>query len=445
MDSFLTFINQQGWDLNGKKSLLTVSGGIDSVVLAHLFHENKFKAGIAHCNFKLRGEESETDAHFVREIANHYGFEFFSTSFETKSVAKEKGVSTQMAARELRYKWFENLRQAEQYDWIVTAHHNSDSLETAILNLTRGTGLSGIKGIMPRVNAIIRPMLRMTKEEILKYAADHALQWREDKSNSSVDYKRNRVRHQIIPVLKKLNPSVEETFINTSERLLASDNLLKELLESWKQGAIHSESGLVYIDKRHLLNSSEPALRLWTVLQDYKFTYPQVKSICTALKGTVGKTLHSMSHDLLIDRDYLILRPSSDLRGKYEIEVFESDLSIVADHLLLSFEETSDIRRSELGKDKAIIFIDTEKLKWPLKIRKWQTGDSFFPFGMGGKRKKLSDLFNDLKINRYQKEESLVLVNGNGDIIWVLGIRMDERFKVPETASKVLKIALLDK
>ncbi|CAG5072854.1 tRNA(Ile)-lysidine synthase [Dyadobacter sp. CECT 9623] len=445
MDSFLTFINQQAWELNQKRSLLTVSGGVDSIVLAHLFYLQGFRAGIAHCNFKLRGDESDADEQFVREIAALYGFEFFVTEFDTKRLAGEKGISTQMIARELRYKWFEEVRNDNQYDWIATAHHANDSLETTLLNLARGTGLPGLKGIAPHVNAIIRPLLQTTKEEILTYARENSLPWREDRSNSSLDYKRNRIRHEIIPVLQKLNSSIETTFINTSERLQAAENLLEELLETWKRSAVYQENGLIYIDKGKLLTSTEPAFRLWSVLQEYKFSYAQVKPILTALNGTVGKTFSSASYELLLDRNHLILRRRTPQVSGDEITVWGPGSAISIGNSILFFEGIAQVRINELGKDKSLAFIDLEKVQWPLTIRKWKTGDTFFPFGMEGMRKKLSDLFSDLKMDRFQKGEIQVLVNGNGEIIWVIGIRSDERYKVSNATSKVLKVALINK
>ncbi|WP_051663845.1 tRNA lysidine(34) synthetase TilS [Dyadobacter crusticola] len=442
MDSFLTFINQQGWDFNAQRSLLAVSGGVDSMVLMHLFHKHGFQAGVAHCNFGLRGEESDEDERYVRQKAYQYGFEFFVKTFDTKAFAKQKSVSTQMAARELRYKWFEDIRQNGQYQWVITAHHANDSLETALLNLTRGTGLSGLKGIAPQAGNIIRPLLRMTRGEVLRYAEDHNIHWREDRSNASLDYQRNKIRHEVVPVLKTLNPALEHTFVTVSERLLATDNLLKELMNAWKREVVKESDGLIYINKERLLSSSEPFFRLSSLLQDYGFAYSAAGSILKAVADIPGKIFLSASHELLIDREFIILRKNAHLQTS-AVTISEVGYYTLSGNTSLYVGEAQSWDLAQL-KDKNLAFFNAALVQFPLQLRDWATGDTFCPFGMGGKRKKVSDLLTDMKLDRFQKQRVKVLVNGNGDIIWLAGIRSDERYKVDAGTRKAISIHFSD-
>ena len=309
LDSFLTFINQQRLDLCGQRTLLTVSGGIDSVVMTNLFHRAGFPAGIAHCNFGLRGNESVLDETFVRELADTYSFPVFVKQFDTKAFIKEHSVSTQMAARDLRYPWFEEIRNTNSFDWVATAHHANDALETTLLNLVRGTGIAGLHGIAVQNKFLIRPLLFATKDEILDYAHQNKLSWREDCSNQSLDYKRNIVRKQVVPVLKEMNPSLESTFLVTSERVRAADSLLSEFMEKWQNEAVKEMDGQLHISIHALLSGSEPVYRLWYILNNYGFQYLQVIQIVKSLNTISGKIFHSDSHKLLKDREFLILKP----------------------------------------------------------------------------------------------------------------------------------------
>ena len=440
LDSFLTFINQHTPDLKHQPTLLAVSGGIDSVVMTHLFHNLGFPAGIAHCNFGLRGEESDGDEAFVRELAVRYNFPFFVTRPDVKSFAGSASVSTQMAARELRYEWFEKIRQESGYQWVATAHHANDSLETLLLNLARGTGLAGLTGIAPVNGNLIRPLLFSNRAEVSRYATENDIHWREDRTNATDDYYRNKIRHHVIPVLSELNPSLEATFNASSERLRAASALLEAHLQNWKTQAVRNEAGTIRIRIADVLGETEPAYRLWAVLQDFGFQYSQIRGIIATLGGISGKQFFSPTHDLLVDRDYLVLKASSETSDDAELIIERPDVTMDWRGAKLTLRILPV--RSQFNFDRTTIAVDPGLLTFPLTLRKWRQGDIFQPFGMGGKHKKVSDLLIDNKIDRFEKDRTAVLLNGNGEIIWVVGIRADERFKISATTGNTLMISL---
>ena len=442
LDPFLTFINQHKLDLKKQPCLLTVSGGVDSVVMLHLYHQAGFPVGIAHCNFGLRGEESEADEQFVRELSNTSGFPFYSKRFDVKSFAKNRGISTQMAARELRYEWFEKIRAANNYIYIATAHHANDSLETTLLNLTRGTGLSGLHGISGINNHLLRPLLLATKEQILAYAHGHGLLWREDRSNDSDDYKRNLIRHKVVPVLKQLNPSLEKTFNQTSAKLRSADRLLAKMLYDWSADVVVKADDQILISKEKLSAEREPAYRLWHILQDYDFTYAQVVKVIEGLNGLSGKFFQSASHTLLIDRQNLIVKKTeaSDFEVEIQIEENQQEVEFVGQGLSIIKKRRN--ANDDFIKSRSSVSVNYDKLIFPLMIRRWRVGDMFQPLGMNGQRKKLSDLFIDLKMDQFAKKNALVLLNGNGEVIWVVGVRLDERYKVQEWTTFTLQVTV---
>ncbi|WP_255717340.1 tRNA lysidine(34) synthetase TilS [Dyadobacter fanqingshengii] len=442
LDPFLTFINQHKLDLKKHPCLLTVSGGVDSVVMLHLFHQAGFPAGIAHCNFGLRGEESEGDEQFVRDLSSRCGFPFYSKRFDVKSFAKNTGISTQMAARELRYEWFEEIRAANNYIYIATAHHANDSLETTLLNLTRGTGILGLHGISGINNYLLRPLLLATKEQILAYAHENKLQWREDRSNDSDDYKRNLIRHKVVPVLKQLNPSLEKTFNQTSAKLRSADRLLAKMLDDWSADVVVKADDQILISKEKLSAEREPAYRLWHILQDYDFAYAQVVKVIEGLNGHSGKFFQSASHTLLIDRQNLIVKKTEASDFDVEIQIEENQQEVEFVGQFISILKKRRNANDDLIKSRSSVSINYDKLIFPLMIRRWRVGDMFQPLGMNGQRKKLSDLFIDLKMDQFAKKNALVLLNGDGEVIWVVGVRLDERYKVQEWTTFTLQVTV---
>jgi tRNA(Ile)-lysidine synthase len=440
LDSFLTFINQQNWNLGGSKTLLAVSGGIDSVVMLHLFHKAGFDVGIAHCNFGLRGDESTADEHFVRTLAERYGYPFHTILFDTKSFVREHAVSTQMAARSLRYNWFDKLRIEFKYSWIATAHHANDSFETSLLNFVRGTGLAGLDGVPITSGNVIRPLLFATRANIEVYLHQNDLLWREDRSNASLDYKRNIIRHEVVPTLKKLNPSLERTFEATAERLAAADVLLGLHLTEWAGHISTRKEDNLTISIEKLLSSPKPAYGLWFIVQHYGFSYEQSKLILETIRGIAGKQFYSNTHTILRDRNTLLISENKQVAPDNTLDISSNENNYILDKGSLHVRVDKTPLPFLFEKDPNVGLFDMNLLQFPLILRPWLRGDSFQPLGMKGKRKKLSDLFIDAKIPLLKKHDLRVLVNGNGDIIWVVGLRMDERFKVSDATRFIFTI-----
>jgi len=442
LDSFLTFINQQKWDLENRRTLLAVSGGVDSVALLHLFHKAGFEVGIAHCNFGLRDVESDEDERFVNELAKTYSCPIFIKRFKTKTFAKAHSVSTQMAARDLRYQWFRELAEDQKYEWIATAHHANDSIETTILNLTRGTGLAGVHGINSTAGKVIRPLLFASRREIEGYVKQNDLSWKEDRTNASTDYKRNLVRHKVIPLLEKMNPGFVRTSHVTSERLRAADMLLTSFLNSWQKGAIIGAGGQTRIGLDELLASVEPTYRLWFILQNYGFGYQQVQQIFESISKSSGKLFHSASHTVLKDRGFLIVRENGPSEFREQLRIWDEDEAYFLGDQQLVVSRFDKLPDFEVIKESQIAFLDRDLLSFPLTVRRWNEGDLFLPFGMGGRKKKVSDLLIDSKVSLFEKERVKVLLNGDDKIIWVMGFRTDERFKISANTRKILKVCI---
>lgn len=439
LESFLTFINQQKLDLTGKTTLLTVSGGADSIVLAHLFYRAGFTAAIAHCNFGLRDAESDGDELFVKQLAEQYGFPFFTTRFNTKEFAHKKGISTQMAARDLRYQWFEDVRTSQNLDFIATAHHANDALETVMLNLTRGTGLAGLHGISFLNGHLMRPLLFASKEQIVQYIAENQLSYREDSSNFSNDYKRNMIRHEVVPVLKKMNPSLEKTFKITAQRVGAAEILLNRFLKDWQKESTKTISGDLYISIPAILKSPEPTYGLWFILQDYGFGYVQAQEIFSASDGISGKVFNSISHEVLKDRDSFVVSRREDFVND-ELVIDKPEGIFRTDKLVFEINKFLKTTEFVIENKPNSVCLDADKLIFPITIRNWIKGDIFCPLGMKGKNKKVSDLFIDAKLNINEKKRIKILCNGNGDVMWIIGLRTDERYKIRDSTREIVEI-----
>ena len=442
LESFLTFINQQKLGLSEKSTLLTVSGGVDSVVMAHLFYQAGLSAGIAHCNFGLRNKESDEDELFVRQLAERYDYPFFINCFDTKNFAQEHGISTQMAARDLRYQWFEELRKGENYDCVATAHHVNDSIETVILNLARGTGLAGLHGIAVKNQYLIRPLLFASRQEIVNFAVEHQLTFREDSSNSSNHYKRNLIRHEVVPVLKQLNPALEKTFVTTLTRIKAAEALLENSLKEWQDEVVEIQNGDLLIPIEPLMYLPEPVYRLWFILQHYGFSYGQVEDLFASADGISGKQFQSACYTVLKDRQSFIVSERKRENTTEELIIEDLNGIYLINDLTISFETLIKTVHFKFEKANTIAYFDADRLIFPLVIRNWVLGDRFFPFGMKGKSKKVSDLLIDQKLNLNQKKKIKVLLNGNEDIIWVIGLRSDERYKISENTKEILAARL---
>lgn len=421
--------------LKDKKLLLTVSGGIDSIVLVHLLHQLNYNLSIAHCNFNLRGKESGLDEQFVKQLTNTLELPFYSISFETEKHAKNNKISIQMAARELRYQWFEEICEANNLDYILTAHHADDVLETFLINLTRGTGLEGLTGI-PAINGnIIRPLLNISREEIETYAHTNNIKWREDLSNASTKYFRNKIRHQVIPILKELNPSFLDTFNNTLSNLKSSQQLITETVENNSKKVISIKDNILQFNIEEIKKLAAPKTYLFEVLRNYNFT--EWDDILHLLDAQSGKQALSKTHRLIKDRAYLLLDKisASNSPSSYTINDFSSNFS--TEDFALTFELDED----SISKTRThlTVVIDVAKITFPLTLRKWQHGDYFYPAGMGGK-KKLSDFFKDEKLSILEKERVWILTNSNNEIIWIVGKRLDNRFQSSSTTKETVII-----
>mgnify|MGYP000468792822 CR=1 FL=1 len=420
--------------LKNSKLLIAISGGVDSVVLTHLCHQLKLNISLAHCNFNLRGDESDADEDFVLQLAEHLDVEVFGQRFDTKQYAEENKVSIQMAARELRYEWFSELAEQLQFDYILTAHHADDNLETCLINFTRGTGLEGLTGI-PEINGVfVRPLLSFSSKDIKAYANANNIKWRDDSSNKSTKYLRNKLRHEVIPILKEINPSLLQSFQSTLENLNDTADIVEESTNAVLKRAIET------IDENHIAfkisefkKVNNPKAYLFEVFKDYGFT--EWNDVVDLLDAETGKQVYSSTHRLIKNREHLLLSEIISETSKI-ISISENQKQVETPFGTLFFDEADAI----FGKRTNIIYVDKSTLKFPLTIRKYKEGDIFYPLGMTGK-KKLSKYFKDEKLSLLDKENTWLLCSEN-DIVWVINRRADDRFKVTKNTKHIVKIEL---
>ena len=420
--------------------LLAVSGGVDSVSLVDLCLKLKLNFGISHCNFSLRGAESDADEVFVRELATDLDIPVFITRFRTKEKAEEMGVSTQMAARKLRYDWFEEIAAKHGYSHIVTAHHLDDQIETFFINLLRGTGLNGLHGIPVKKGKIVRPLLFATSQQIRDYAAENNLSWHEDSSNVTDKYLRNKIRHQIIPVLTEMNPAFRETMSETFYRLKEVNNIFKQKIEDGRADLIEETETETRILLSWLDEFGEHATWLYELLKPYGFNFTVIKEIVQSLSGQSGKIFLSATHRLVKDREHLIITPleKENTEEQSPLYIYRETRSI-DDPLRLKFEILENVQLN-LIKENNHAFIDLDKLHFPLVLCRWKPGDRFYPLGMKNP-KKLSDFFIDQKMSLSEKENTQLLVSED-KIVWIAGQRIDDRFKVTKKTKTVLHITM---
>ena len=420
--------------LQGKKLLLAVSGGLDSMVLVHLMQQLNYEIVVLHCNFQLRGLESFGDQQFVQEYSNMNAIPFVFTQFDTEAFATDFKVSTQVAARELRYSWFYEQIEIQNADYILTAHHADDNLETFIINLSRGTGLDGLIGIPAQNEKVIRPLLSFSRQEIVEYAVANKIEWREDSSNASDKYLRNKIRHHLIPILKELNPTFISSFEKTQSFLKEAQELVDDAAIMVYQQVAREEGEEIYFDLARLLQLPNYSSYLYQWLTEFGFT--AWEDIYELVNSQSGKQVLAPEFRLIKDRDYLILSPLKLHLDQQEF-VIESIQSKVNFPLKLDFSVVNAIE----SISNSTIFVDYEKLEFPLVLRHWREGDVFQPFGMEGKSKKVSKLFKDEKLSLVDKESTWLLCSTN-QVVWVVGIRQDERFKIDSKTKKILKITI---
>lgn len=422
--------------------LLAISGGKDSIVLGDLFYCAGIPFGIAHMNFQLRGEASDGDERFVQAFAKRCEVACFTTSVDTKNYAAEQQLSTQMAARKIRYSWLEQIRQENGFDFIVTAHHLNDSVETILYNFTKGSGIKGMLGI-PAVNGrVIRPLSFATRQEIDAYYTQEELVHREDASNAESGYARNWIRHEVVPKLQKLNPSFEQTVSRNLVYWQQINAWFEQEAQQIKTQIWHTEPHRHTLQLRSI--QSHPALLtlLFHWLQGFGFVAEQISGIHAAvLEQKQGKLFLSKSHKALIHQGNLIIESQNAAPGHPQMWLAgDSSLSLDGQKITISTYTKGPI---SMPHQPDIAWVDAAELNFPLELRHWQAGDVFYPLGMSGKPKKIQDYFTDEKIDRFGKERIWLLVNGDGRIIWVLGFRVDDRFKIRENTTRFAEFQLM--
>ena len=439
LDSVRQFIvEHQLFNLETDAILVAVSGGLDSVVLLDVLHRLGAQVAVAHCHFGLRGEDADADEQFVRKLAKQYGLPYFAEFFRTKEFAAQEGISTQMAARLLRYRWFEQVRETQGLAYIATAHHRRDQTETMLLNLTHGTGLAGLHGIQVKNGHVIRPVLGLGRDDLHEYLVERGLRWREDDSNDSPVYQRNLLRHEVLPVLREINPSLDETMAGTAERVGGAEEIVRRYVADTAAQARRDEAEVTYLNIATLQKTAATALVLHEILRPFGFAWPVVKDIVGAFGGESGRRFDSPTHRLVKDRENLVITPRRVAQfGTFQLAAGQTDL--LADGLRLKAELHDDAKHFIIPRSKSTAALDADKIKFPLTLRRWQEGDWFMPLGMKGK-KLLSDFLIDQKVPLNLKDEVRVLTSADGKICWVVGWRVDDRFKVEEATERMLTV-----
>ncbi|MGX1639040.1 tRNA lysidine(34) synthetase TilS [Sphingobacterium sp. NPDC055431] len=417
------------------KILLAVSGGKDSMLMARLFHDLKMNCIIAHCNFQLRGEESDKDEALVVDYAKELGFPVFLKRFETEAYASEHKVSIQMAARELRYQWFEELKSEQACQKIAIAQHANDHLETMLFNLTRSTGIQGLLGIQAKRGAIIRPILFLSANEVALEVQSLQVPYRDDQSNFSTKYARNKIRLEIIPKFKEIQPDFEAILEQNIKHFEESHRFIQNQVDAIRKLIFRNEGNQIKIRLEALqVHASDPFL-IFELFRPYNFQRNVTDDLITVLDKGMGQIFESSSHELLLDRDELILREKV-IDSPFTITIENLHAKVNYNHKGFFIVESQGM---EIERDENQVQVDADLIKFPLVLRPWQIGDTFKPLGMEGS-KKLSDYFIQKKLNRFQKEEVPILVNADGQLIWIVGMRLDNRFKVTENTKKVLTL-----
>lgn len=435
VQQFKDFIKSQSLFTPQDKILLAVSGGKDSVVMAQLFAAAGFTFGIAHCNFNLRGEESNRDQQFVKNLAVKLNVNFHVKIFDTEVYAREHKISIQMAARDLRYQFFEEIKANFGFKRVAIAHHQSDAMETAILNLVRGTGIAGLHGIKAFRDGIVRPLMCFSSAMIEEMVIENDFQYVEDSSNASNKYMRNKIRLDIIPEMKKLNPSLEETFRKNIEYFSDLEYFLNKEIETLRNNLFNHQNNHIEIKIADIESLNPKRFILFELLKPFNFNTTTTENIISNLDGISGKTFYSDTHQILLDREVLILTPKQHQFIR-EQKIEEKQTSVVLNNSEINITELSLLPK-DLKLSDSSIYVDAVDLVFPLKLRGWQEGDRFFPFGMNGE-KKISDYLISQKIPVSQKRNIPILINGDGKVIWVCGFRADDRFKVKSNTKKII-------
>src|SRR6056297_3321886 len=438
IEDFQKYITSHNLCLKDDTILLGVSGGIDSIVMMHLFRLSGYKMVLAHCNFQLRGDESDHDENFVMALAENYQIPIHTVCFNTLEVAEKEGISIQMAARDLRYEWFDELRQKHSYDYIAIAHNKNDLIETFLINLTRGTGIKGLTGIKEKSGAIIRPLLFASRKNIEDFCHSNNFEYREDSSNKTTKYSRNLIRHEIIPAFESINPSFIDTMTENINKLKNTEKIYFDTIQELRANIAKEKNRKIYFAIDQLKKLEPIETYLFEFLAPYGFSITQVNDIIASLEGIPGKKFLSPTHRLIKDRNELILEEISLARTK---PFFIEEATEYIEHpVYLTLDKIEKTEDFIINTQKNIAQLDYDKLEFPLTIRKWKTGDYFMPLGMKN-LKKVSDFFIDQKIPIPEKENVWIIESGNKNA-WVAGLRIDERFKITDETTRILQLNL---
>ena len=435
LNRFVEHIAKEHLIAHGQQVLLAVSGGRDSVAMADLMVRAGYRCGLAHCNFNLRPGDCDRDEAFVCRLAVDLQLPFYIANFDTVEYATEHGLSVEEAARELRYAFFEEVRVQEGYDLIATAHHADDAIETFFINLIRGTGIAGLRGIPRRNGAIIRPMLPFSRKDIDDYIAERGLSFVEDYTNAQTLYLRNRIRHMLLPVIREISPSFDATMQDNMRNLDEACGIYRDAVDEVANRLLQPADDGYEIDIASLRSLSPLRTYLFELLRPFGFSSSVVNDIISSLDAQSGKQFFSPTHRLLKDRERLFILPNK--ADELEEYVITKGITSIEKPVALMFDiVATDGKPIKLGKDEA--WFDNDKLEYPLVLRHWHDGDRFTPFGMKGSRL-LSDLFSDMKMNRAEKEKVWILCDANNEILWVVGIRASARCAVSKSTENVLR------
>ncbi len=440
LESFKAYLTEVCGLRAAQPVLLAVSGGLDSMVMAYLFRLAEWPHGLAHCNFRLRGAAADADEDLVRAYAQAHGLRFFAQAFDTQTEAERAGESIQMTARRLRYAWLEKVRLAEGFDCIATAHHADDNAETVLYNLAKGCGIRGLHGIPARSGTIIRPLLFVARADILAWAERHQVHWREDASNQETYYARNSIRLEVVPVLQRINPAWTRTMAANIRRFQQAEALMQmAIAHIAAQVCTYDEAGGMTIDLQKLLSFPAPETVLYEWLTPLGFSPAQVEDMLKTVQRQPGAMFQSAQYRLLVDRGRLLVQPlpAALLNEPILIEAHTRSIAVGGEVLTLTRRKG---RPEYFSTDTCRAYLDADCLSWPLRLRRWNPGDYFYPLGMPRQRKKLQDFFTDLKLSRFDKEKAWVLETAQGDICWVVGYRADERFRIAEGTKEYVEL-----
>lgn len=433
-----TYIAQNALLPDESKVVVGLSGGLDSVVLLHVLHRLGYRCIAAHCNFKLRDAESDRDELFVNHYCQELNIPLRTITFDTKDYAAQNKISIEMAARELRYEWFNTLLKQENASAIAVAHHADDSIETLLLNLVRGTGLKGLTGIAVRNGKVIRPLLCSSRNELMDYAMQYGLDYVEDSTNAENDFKRNKIRNLVLPLLEEVNPSVRQTLYKSVERFEGTLKIYDHAMAAIRRELVEKQQEVTAISIEKLLKTADACTVLYELLEEYGFTASTVKDISENLHDVSGKQFFSPAFRLVKDRDRLLITP---LHSGTEQEIIIDSLDAIAlVSAKIKIEKLPVEAMGQIPDGKTAAVFDAASLRFPLRIRKWEKGDTFVPFGMKT-QKKLSDFFIDNKLSLPEKEKVRIL-ESDGKIAWIMGYRTDDRFRVTAQTKEIIKISL---